>query len=188
MKIEDCYYLGYVSKCYGKKGALSAKLDVDFPDDYNKLESVLVLMQKKDKELVPFFIQECRVQRDGTLRMKWDGIDSVETSKPLVGKELYLPLSSLPKLTGLQFYYHEIKGFRVVDVDKGIIGVVDQVLEYPHQAVMAVKHPSGKEVLIPIMEDNIKKLNRDHKEITLTTPEGLIDLYLNSTGEEQKDE
>ena len=36
----------------------------------------------------------------------------------------------------------------------------------------------GKELLIPISDDIIKKVDRKNKEIHVKTPEGLVDLYL----------
>jgi 16S rRNA processing protein RimM len=35
------------------------------------------------------------------------------------------------------------------------------------------------EIFIPMIDDFIKKIDRDNKQIHVETPEGLIDLYLN---------
>ena len=34
-----------------------------------------------------------------------------------IGKNVFLPLSTLPKLSGNQFYYHEVIGFEVREAD-----------------------------------------------------------------------
>jgi 16S rRNA processing protein RimM len=83
----------------------------------------------------------------------------------------------LPKLSGKQFYYHEIVGFTVVDTEKGELGPVTEVLEYPTQAILQVMKDK-KEVLIPILEQVIQNVDRDTKVLTITAPEGLIDMYL----------
>ncbi|MBT6082287.1 MAG: 16S rRNA processing protein RimM, partial [Polaribacter sp.] len=36
----------------------------------------------------------------------------------------------------------------------------------------------GKEVFIPMIDQFIKKVDRDHKSIEVETPKGLIELYL----------
>lgn len=178
MNIEECFYLGYTSKVHGKQGELIAKLDVDNPDKYNKLESVLVRLNKNDNSLIPFFISHAQVLNNGTVKLKIDDINDVVQAELLVGKELFLPLTKLPKLTGNKFYYHEVIGFRVIDAVKGNIGEIFNVLEFPQQAVLEIKNAQEKEILIPITDQIIKTVNRAEKTIEIDAPEGLIDIYL----------
>jgi 16S rRNA processing protein RimM len=178
MNIEACYYLGYTSKVHGKKGELIIKLDVDFPEEYTNLESVFIQMNKKDNSLIPFFISNSQLLNNGTLKIKIDDIYSYEDAKSLVGKELYLPLNTLPKLSGTKFYYHEVINFEVIDSIKGNIGKIKQVLEYPHQAIFEVINSNNQEILIPVTDQIITKVDRKNKTIDITTPEGLIDIYL----------
>lgn len=178
MNIEECFYLGYTSKVHAKQGELVVKLDVDQPERYKKLESVLIRMHKQDQSLVPFFITHVLLNNDGTLRLQIEDVNTVEQAKELIGKELYLPLTQLPELTGNKFYYHEVTGFKVVDVQKGALGSIIHILEHPTQAIMEISHPSGKEVLIPITDDIIQLVDRATKTITVLAPEGLIEVYL----------
>lgn len=178
MNIEECYYLGYTSKVHGKQGELIIKLDVDNPEVYNGLESVLIQLNKKDKLLIPFFITQAQTLNNGTLRIKIEDVETVDEAKQLVGKETYLPLAALPKLSGNQFYYHEVTGFRVNDTKLGELGIIQKVLDFPTQAIFEVINTDEKEILIPISDDIIQNVDRDNKTITVTTPEGLVDLYL----------
>lgn len=178
MNIEECFYLGYTSKVHGKQGELIAKLDVDNPNKYNKLESVLVRLNKNDNSLIPFFITQAQVLNNGTIKLKIDDINDVAQAELLVGKELFLPLYKLPKLTGNKFYYHEVIGFQVIDAAKGNIGEIFNVLDFPQQAVLEIKNAQEKEILIPITDQIIKTVDRAEKTITIEAPEGLIDLYL----------
>lgn len=178
MNIEACYYLGYTSKVHGKQGELIIKLDVDYPEEYNNLESVLIQLNKKDSSLIPFFLSHAQAQNNGTLRIKIEDVDSVDEAKALVGKSAYLPLESLTKLTGNQFYFHEVKDFTVTDTNLGVIGNIKQVLEYPSQSVFEIVNADGKEILVPITDEVVIDVDRENKNVTVTTPEGLVDLYL----------
>ncbi len=178
MNIEECFYLGYTSKVHAKQGEIVLKLDVDFPERYKKLESVLVRMHKQDQLLVPFFITHSQLTNDGNLRIKIDDINSVDQAKELIAKEVYLPLNQLPPLSGNQFYFHEVIGFEVEDAEKGNIGKIINVLDHPTQAILEIQHPSQKEILIPINDQNIVGVNREEKRIQVKAPEGLIDIYL----------
>ena len=66
----------------------------------------------------------------------------------------------------------------MVDALKGEIGEISDVLEYPTQAVIQVMK-DGKEILIPIHDDIIQKVDKKAKILTVKAPEGLIDMYLN---------
>lgn len=178
MNIEECFYLGYTSKVHAKQGELVIKLDVDSPERYKKLESVLIRMHKQDDSLIPFFITQTHLNNDGSLRIKIDDVNTVEQAKELVAKEIYLPLTQLPPLTGNKFYYHEVIGFEVIDTEKGNIGKISNVLDHPTQAILEIIHSSQKEILIPITDESIIALNREQKQIHVKAPEGLIDVYL----------
>ena len=90
---------------------------------------------------------------------------------------LYLPLTMLPKLTGNKFYYHEIIGFAMIDSVHGDIGIIQSVNDTTAQALFEVEK-DGAQLLIPISDDIITKVDRENKRILVTTPEGLVDLYL----------
>ncbi|MDD3281644.1 MAG: PRC-barrel domain-containing protein, partial [Bacteroidales bacterium] len=92
---------------------------------------------------------------------------------------LLLPLTMLPVLEGNKFYYHEVKGYTIVDEEYGILGVCEDVLVYPHQSIFQIKHPKG-EILVPIVDEFILNVDKIHKTINIKTPPGLVDLYLNA--------
>jgi len=95
-----------------------------------------------------------------------------------MGKGVFLPNELLPELDDDDFYYKEIIGFTLVDELKGEVGQISDVLEYPTQAVIQVMK-DGKEILIPIHDDIIRKVNKKAKILDIKAPDGLIDMYLN---------
>ncbi len=173
MKKEDCFYLGRVAKTHGLKGEVTLKLDVDDPSAYAKMKHFFLEI---NKVLTPYFVEHIKMNGD-KMFVKIKDIDSIEMAQNLVGKEAYLPMEMLPKLSGKQFYFHEIVGFTVVDTEKGVLGPVTEVLEYPTQAILQVMKDK-KEILIPILEHVIQHVDRDKKVLQITAPEGLIDMYL----------
>ena len=81
-------------------------------------------------------------------------------------------------MEGNKFYYHEIQGFKAIDSKYGEIGLVHQVVNQSVQPLLSILK-GKKEVLIPIVDEIIKEVNRENKCIYLDCPEGLIDIYLN---------
>ena len=174
MQKEDCFYLGKIVKKYSFKGELLVKLDTDDPSIYTKMESVFI---DKNKSLIPFFIERSSLHKSTLLRVKFEDIDSEEDADKLLKSELYLPLEFLPQLTGNKFYYHEIVGFEAEDLSFGLVGIVKGVNDTTNQAILEIDR-KGSEILIPLIDDFIKSVDRKEKKIILEVPEGLIDIYL----------
>jgi len=172
MKVSECYYLGRVTKPWGTKGQLVIFLDVDTPDDYATLDSAFVEVKGA---LVPHFFHID--QLNGNRAVVTFEEMTAEQALSLVGHELYLPLDLLPKLEGNKFYFHEVTGFRVVDSVYGDIGVLQQIIEYPAQPLFQIDK-NGTEVLIPVIDQVIDKVDRELKTLYITAPNGLIELYL----------
>jgi 16S rRNA processing protein RimM len=111
------------------------------------------------------------------LRLKFDDISNEADADALMKCELYLPLDLLPKLEGTKFYFHEVIGFQLNDENFGPVGVVKGINDSTAQALFEVDR-DGTEILIPMNDDFIKTLDRTAKTITVNTPPGLIELYL----------
>lgn len=174
MRKEDCFYLGKVVSKYSFKGEVLVKLDTDEPDIYENMESVFVSL---GNNLVPFFIDRCRLHKSNLLRIDFEEVKDEPTADKIIGAELYLPLSMLPPLSGNKFYFHEVIGFTLLDEVYGNIGIVKSINDSASQDLFEVEK-EGKELLIPINDEIITKVDRKNRTIHVKTPEGLVDLYL----------
>jgi 16S rRNA processing protein RimM len=170
----DFYYLGKILKTHGNKGHVMVHLDVDDPDAYSKLASVYLDLHG---ERIPFFILAMDLRHNRKAIVKFQDFDTLEDAESLQGLEMYLPIDKLPALKGNRFYFHEIIGFKVTDLNHGDIGVIEDILELPHQALFQVRH-GEKEILIPIVDEIIQKVDRKNKLLLIDAPAGLIEIYL----------
>ena len=175
MRKEECFYLGKIVSKFSFKGEVLAKLDTDEPELYENLESVFISL---GNNLVPFFIRRCRLHKSNLLRIDFEEVNEEADADRIMGSELFLPLTFLPKLEGDKFYFHEVIGFTVMDSVHGNIGIVQSVNDTTSQALFEVLK-GDKQLLIPINDQIITKVDRETKTIQVTTPEGLVDLYLN---------
>ncbi len=175
MQPDDYYQLGYIVKPHGLQGELNFFLDVDFPEDYQNLESVFLLLPKAGT-LVPFFVEHISIQDNKTI-VKFEDINSIEQAEDLIKAEVYLPLNQLPTLTDEQYYYHEIIGFTVQDKQAGTLGIVKDVYGSNSQDLIAMEYKQ-QEVLIPIADDVVLEVNKAEKLVITDLPEGLLDIYL----------
>ena len=175
MRKEECFYLGSIIKKHSFKGEVVIKLDTDEPELYQNMESVFVDL---GGNLVPFFIKKSSLSKRTLLRVHFEDVNSEEEADFILKSAIYLPLNLLPKLEGNQFYFHEVIGFDVVDAHHGPIGKLVNINDNVSQAMFEIKK-GDVEIFIPMVDDFIKKIDREHQKIYVETPDGLIDLYLN---------
>lgn len=180
MNIDACYQLGYIVRTHGVKGQVVAFFDVDYPEDYEELESVFLQISGK---LVPFFIHALDIQPNGRIILKFEEVDSITEAEKLKNVALYLPLDQLPELAEDQFYFHEVIGYTVVDEQLGQLGTIREIYEMPYQDLMAMDY-QGAEVLIPVQDELIIRADKTAQKLYVNLPAGLVDIYTNPTGPE----
>ncbi|GEC73694.1 16S rRNA processing protein RimM [Flavobacterium flevense] len=174
MRKEDCFYLGKIAKKFSFKGEVLIYLDTDEPELYENLESVFV---ERNKHLVPFFIENSSLHKNDFLRVHFEDINTEDDADALIGSEIYLPLNMLPKLSGNKFYFHEVIGFEIEDKRLGFVGEIQSINDTTAQPLFEVLK-DGAEILIPMIDHFLVKVDRENKKIIMDLPEGLIEMYL----------
>lgn len=172
MKKKDCFYLGKIVKKYSFKGELILRLDTDQPEIYENLSVIFIDM---GKNLVPFFIEKSLFQKGNHIRIQFEDVYTESDADALLKKEAYLPLKMLPALEGNKFYFHEVTGFMLEDVHYGKVGLIDSINDRSAQPLFVIK-TEDSEILIPMVDDFIQKIDRKQKKILVKTPEGLIEM------------
>lgn len=163
--------MGTITKAHGYKGELNVHLDTDQPAYYKNLESVFI---EKNGLLVPFFLTKAQLHKKNHLRII---IEDFEDPNSLIGRDLYLPLSTLPPLKGNKFYFHEVVGYKMVDDQNTEIGEITFVRDTTSQDLFEVLNQSGKTILVPIIDEWIIEVDRENKKIRMQLPEGLVEVF-----------
>ena len=175
MDLKDSIYIGQIAKLHGYKGGVSLFLDVTHPEEYIDMESFFIEI---DGILTPFFIESFKLKNKGFAAVKFQGIDSEQEAKSLLKKKVFIPETELRELDESNFYDHEVIGFEVEDVVKGEIGKVTAIADLKQNPLLVIEF-KDKEILLPIFEGLMVKVDRKLKRLIVKAPDGLIDLYLN---------
>ena len=130
-----------------------------------------------DGGLVPFFVQNIKIKTKGFVAVKFQGVDSEQDAQRILKKPVYLPEAFLQELDQTSFYDHEIIGYTVIDEVHGDVGIVENVIDMAANPLLQL-NKNGVEVLLPIFDGLVQKVQRKKKELYVKAPEGLIDLYL----------
>lgn len=173
MDKKDFFYLGKIIKPHGVKNEFQAILDINNPEHFQNIEVVFIEI---DNTLIPYFITNIRILGKQAI-IKLLDVDFDVITKLLVGSSIFLPKELLPKLPGNQFHSYELEGFSVYDKDKGNIGFVEEVIDMDYQSILKINF-NDKEILIPVADEIVKKIDRKNKHVEIEAPDGLIDIYL----------
>jgi len=174
MHKDKCFYLGKIAKKFSFKGEVLIYLDTDEPELYENMESVFV---EFNKNLVPFFIENSSLHKNDFLKVKFEDIESEADADEIMGCEIYLPISMLPKLEGNKFYFHEVIGFEIEDQRLGVFGKIVSINDTTAQPLFEVVNGSV-EILVPMIDQFLIKIDRANKKVVMNLPEGLVEMYL----------
>ncbi len=174
MNKKDCFHLGKIAKLHGFKGQVSLFLDVTNPADYSSLDAIFIDI---NNHLTPFFIDSIKLKNNGFAAVKLEGVDDEESARAILRKDVYLPAQILPKLEGVHFYDHEVVGFTVVDEKNGNIGKLEQVIDLKVNPLLQIMKDE-KEILIPLIEGVVTKIDRAKETLYISAPDGLVEMYL----------
>ena len=173
MTKDKCFYVGKIVKTHGLKGEVTLRID---NEQFDEIEELNYFLLELNDILIPYFIENITYHSNKSFILFQD-MKTLEEASNLVGTAVYLPLELLPEKDGNDFYSHEVVDFLVVDEEKGELGNVREIIEYPTQSLIQIVI-NNKEVLIPIHDDIIKDVDREGKKIFIKAPNGLIDMYL----------
>ena len=175
MKLEEAFYIGYITKTKGLKGEVQLFFDYDDPG----LLELDILFADINGKMVPFFVSGYKLHTNGTGNFYFDDVDHIDKAQVLVKKKMYLPLTKMPDRSEDDFHYNDLKGYLVFDEVHGELGEIIEVNEYPQQFVATVSY-RGREILFPLNEDMIVEIDEEEATLLVDLPEGLLDIYINS--------
>jgi 16S rRNA processing protein RimM len=174
VKIEEAFYIGYITKTKGLKGEIQLFFEYDAPE----LLELDVIFADYNGKMVPFFVSSYKLHSNNTGNLYLEDVDHIDKAQALLKKKIYLPLSKMPDRSDEDFHYNDLKGFVVIDETHGELGEIIEVNEYPQQFVATISHKE-KEILFPLNDDMIIEIDEDERTLTVDLPEGLLDIYIN---------
>ncbi|PCJ30102.1 MAG: ribosome maturation factor RimM [Gammaproteobacteria bacterium] len=160
---EDFILVGKISGVFGVKGWMKV---FSFTDPRKNILAYTPLYISRNGQWVEIKVSGGRVQGKGVV-IGLDDIDDPDKVLPLIGSELAIKQSQLKPSTGNDFYWSELIGLAVVNLNDEALGVVDSLLETGKHDILVVKNKEQKtEQLIPfVMEEVIQLIDLDNKII-----------------------
>lgn len=173
---DDLFYLGFVQRVHGIKGALKVFIDTDEPHKYLNIKKVFL---KRHGDFHAFSVFNIETTHENHVFLLFlNELSDRNTAVPWANAELFLPIEELPPIQDdTKFYYHEIIGFQVIDKNYGFTGFVKEIIEMPAQDLIAIDY-KNIEMFMPITDEHILKVDRTNKILHTCMPEGLREVYI----------
>lgn len=170
--MTDAYYkIGFIMKPHGLKGEVTIALEPDAPDGLDTIKTIFVEFGQKR---LPYFVEAISLKGNRAF-LKLEDVDTPEKAREISKSSLYLPKSSRPKSGRGSFYDDEIIGFEVIDTQLGTLGRVSEIVRAGANRLLAVKEDE-REILIPLNGPFVDSVNKGKKKISVTLPEGFLDI------------
>jgi 16S rRNA processing protein RimM len=165
--------IGKIVSALGLKGEMVIVHHLGKTISVSKIK-VIFLELKKD-EMLPYFVEQIRKKGADEFCVKLEGVDNREAALKLIRRDAWLKEEEMdlhtPKNNPITWI-----GYQIIDQGR-FLGPVLEVIEQPHQVICRLEIDS-KEVLIPINEQTLKKVDHKNRSLLLTLPDGLLDVYL----------
>jgi 16S rRNA processing protein RimM len=169
----EYFKIGKLVTVSGLKGELLLKHTLGKKTSLKGLQAVFI--EDKKDSFMPWFVESGKIKNEEETYIKLEGIDSREAAAKLTQKEIWLPEPDFKKLAAKTAPV-SLLGYTIVN-DAEAIGNVLEVIEQPHQVLCRIEIKE-KEVLIPINESTLQKIDHKKKQVIVSLPEGLLDIYL----------
>lgn len=170
----DYIHIGKIVATHGVGGDVIVEHVLNKKTDLKKTEAVFI--EEAKGSYIPYFVEKSKARTEEELICKFENINSKEAAHRFIRKNVWLAQKDFAALAGAQSPV-ALLGYMVFD-DKQPLSVVEEVIEQPHQILLKITM-ENKEILIPLHEDTLDKIDRKKQEIHVTLPDGLLDIYLN---------
>ena len=158
-----------VLKSNGTDGELLLSFFDIAPEDIDLQEPVFI---EFDGLPVPFYFESFTPRGNNRALVRLTGVRSLKDADELAGQSVYAD------------YFEEeeeedLVGWEVRNADGQSVGTVVDYEDIPGNLCLWVERPDGEQVLLPFHEDLILSMEESSQTLTLSIPEGILDLEHN---------
>lgn len=161
MRLLEC---AKILTTHGIKGEVKIKI---ITDDLNRFNKGNILYVGDEKEVIT--INSFRMFK-GMGLITFNNITNINDVLKYIGKSIYVDTDMYDDDS---IYYDDLIGCNVFDKGK-LIGICEDVMEVPQGEILVIKLENGKQGFVPFVDEFIKEIDIEKKQIDIESIEGLI--------------
>ena len=164
---------GKLVAIHGLKGEFILKHTLGKKTSLKDLNAIFI--EDRKDSFIPWFIESAKARSANEIVLKLETINTREAAAKLSQKEVWLTEEDFKKHSAKSAPAN-LLGYTIIN-SKERLSEILEVIEQPHQLLCRIEL-NAKEVLIPLNESFLKKIDHKKKEVIVELPEALIDVYL----------
>lgn len=169
--MENYLRVGVIASTHGLKGEVKV-----FPttDDIERFKSLKECILDTGREYLTLEVEGVKFFKQYAI-LKFKGFDQIEQVEKYRGKDLLVTREHAVELKEGEFFITDLIGCQVIKEDGTILGELKDVLKTGANDVFEVETSEGKEVLLPYIEECVKHIDLEQRQITVYLMPGLAD-------------
>lgn len=169
--MQEYIQIGKIVATTGLTGKLIVKHGLGKRSD---LKIKAIFIETAQSEFLPYFIQSVKSKSADETVIQIEGIERPESAKPLIQKPVWVSESDFRSLVSRNAPLAMLH-YQLFDGELPI-GKIEEVIEQPHQILVVIK-VNGKDVLIPLHDQTLRKIDHEKAAVYAELPDGLLDIY-----------
>lgn len=167
-KGEGLVLIGKVLKPHGLKGDLWIRYYN--PDPLFLLNYKDIFLKDKQRGITRIFEVEKVLIKDKGIILTLKGISDRKAAERWVGSDIYVKAEDLPPLGPGEYYYKDVIGIDVFDINGEFLGKVVDIISTASNDVYVVQGPD-KELMLPAIDGVIREISIEKKKMIVKVPE-----------------
>lgn len=168
--MTDYFEIGQIVNTFGIKGMVKIKPFTENLEQFEELKKIYIKNKKSKKE---YKIQEVKYHKQMVL-IKFEGVENPEEADLLRGSYVLIDRKDAKPLEEGTYYIVDLLGLEVYTDENILLGKVDDIYNTGSKDIYVVKDNLGKQVLLPGIEEVIKKVDLENKKIIVHIIPGLM--------------
>ncbi|HEY6063878.1 MAG TPA: ribosome maturation factor RimM [Chitinophagaceae bacterium] len=171
--MAEYFKIGKFVAVHGLNGELLLKHELGKKTSLKGLQAIFI--EEKKNSFLPWFIETTKIKTEKEIYLKLEAVSSREAAIKLSQKEIWLQEDDFKKFAA-KTAPAGLLGYSIISNNE-LLGEILELIEQPHQLLCRLEI-KGKEVLIPLHEESLQKINHKKREVQVSLPDGLLDIYL----------
>ncbi|MFW6244007.1 MAG: ribosome maturation factor RimM [Desulfovibrionales bacterium] len=167
--------IGRVAKAFGLKGELIIDSYAGSPLLFAELPRIYA--RDMAGRIARFRIAGFRMH-SGRVVLKLEGVQGRDAAESLRGRDLLVRYRDLPPRGEGEVYLFELLECEVLLTDGTTLGRIHDVQAHSGQEYWTIRDDQDREILFPVAEPFVHKIDLGKKQVVVSPPPGLVELYL----------
>lgn len=170
--MEDLLRVGVIANTHGIRGEVKVFPTTDDNERFKYLKHVIL---DAGREKIPLEVTSVKFFKNMVI-LKFKGIDNINDIEKYKGKDLLVTRENAVPLEENEYYIADLIDLDVYEDNGNKLGILYDVMQTGANDVYVVKQEgTGKEILLPGIEECILDIDLEERKITVHLMEGLVD-------------